>query len=544
MDKRVEAVILWMQPLEDTMAIERWKPTTTITRQESYILKRCTKKRKLFSFLREHRTQLFDDALQQELEEMYRDTGAGKNPVCPGLMAMALILQGYLGVSDADAVELTVVDLRWQMVLDRMGAQKPAFSQGALFAFRERLIEHDMDRRLLERTAEIARATKGFDAKKLPKTLRIAIDSSPLEGAGRVEDTINLIGHAARKVAKCAAKLLECKFDDFCKTAGIPLLAATSIKRALDRDWSDPEQKAEAVDVVARQVLSMERWLERNLANEVKMPNLKAMVETLHQLMDQDLEPDPNHDRVRVAKQVAVDRRISIEDSEMRHGRKSKSKRIDGYKRHVATDLKSTAILACAVTPANQPEHEAFPELKSDIDAQGIRFKEAHFDRGYMGSPTVDKLANEGAKILCKPWKARNGELFTKDDFHLNLNSKTITCPAGSTQSIQFGKKSEFDPDGCHACSLRVQCTTARPGHGRTVNILENEKLQKRLRTMIKSKTGRQRFRERVPVEHSLAHIGQRQGKRARYVGTRKNLYDLRRAALIQNLEIAQRRAA
>lgn len=188
------------------MAIERWKPRGTITKQEEYILKRCRKKRKLFSFLRENRDQLFDDGLQQELDEMYRDTGAGKEPLRPALMAMALIMQGYLGVSDADAVELTVVDLRWQMVLDRLGEKKPAFSQGALFDFRERLIEHDMDRRLLERTAEIARTTKGFDAKKLPKTLRIAVDSSPLAGAGRVEDTINLIGHAARKVAMTAAK--------------------------------------------------------------------------------------------------------------------------------------------------------------------------------------------------------------------------------------------------------------------------------------------------------------------------------------------------
>ncbi len=526
------------------MAIERWQPTKTITKQEEYILKRCRKKRKLFSFLREHRDQLFDDALQQEFEDMYRDTGAGKDPICPAMMAMALIMQGYLGVSDADAVELTVVDLRWQMVLDRLGDKKAAFSQGALFEFRERLIEHDMDRRLLERTAELARATKGFDAKKLPKTLRIAIDSSPLEGAGRVEDTINLIGHAARKVAKCAAKLIECEFGDFCKKAGIPLLAAKSIKRALDRDWSDPEQKGEAVDVVARQVLSMERWLSRNLAQEVGKPGLKDLIGTLHQLMDQDLEADPEHDRVRVAQQVAENRRISIEDGDMRHGRKSKSKRIDGYKRHVATDLVSKAILACSVTPANRPEHEAFPELKSDIDAQGIRFAEAHFDRGYMGSPTVPELAEEGAEILCKPWKARNGDLFTKEDFSLDLRSKTITCPAKRTEPIVFGKTVQFDPEGCDACPLRSQCTTARPGNGRTVSIQDNERLQKRLRTMSKSNAGRQRFRERVPVEHSLAHIGQRQGRRSRYMGTRKNLYDLRRAALIQNLEIVQRTAA
>jgi len=526
------------------MGIERWKPTPRITKQEEHILKRCRKKRKLFAFLREHRDELFDDALQQELEAMYRDTGAGKEPVCPALMAMATIVQGYLGVSDAEAVELTVVDLRWQMVLDRLGEERPAFSQGALFEFRERLIEHDMDRRLLERTAEVARTTKGFDAKKLPKTLRIAIDSSPLEGAGRVEDTINLIGHAARKVAKAAAKLLGWELEVFCKKAGIPLLAAKSIKKALDRDWSDPQQKREAIDVVAKQVLSMERWLGRNLSQEVGNPAIKDLLDVVHRLMDQDLEPAPDHDRVRIAHNVAEDRRISTEDPDMRHGRKSKSKRIDGYKRHVATDLKSKAIVACSVTPANLPEHEAFPELKSDVDAQGIRFAEAHFDRGYMGSPTVAELAADGAEIVCKPWKTRNGELFTKDDFSLDLRAKTITCPAGRTESIALGKVVHFDPEGCDACPLRSQCTNARPGNGRTVSIQHDEPLQKRLRTMSKSRAGRQRFRERVPVEHSLAHIGQRQGRRSRYMGTRKNLFDLRRAALIQNLEIAQRSAA
>jgi hypothetical protein len=52
---------------------------------------------------------------------------------------MVLLLQAYTGVSDAGAVEMTVVDARWQMVLDVLGAEEPAFSQGALPAFRERL---------------------------------------------------------------------------------------------------------------------------------------------------------------------------------------------------------------------------------------------------------------------------------------------------------------------------------------------------------------------------------------------------------------------
>lgn len=41
-----------------------------------------------------------------------------------------------------------------------------------------------MNQRLLERTVELARTTKAFDFKKLPKTLWVAVDSSPLEDAG------------------------------------------------------------------------------------------------------------------------------------------------------------------------------------------------------------------------------------------------------------------------------------------------------------------------------------------------------------------------
>lgn len=155
------------------MAIDRWQPRPGYTRQEEALLRRLRKTRKLFAFLRDCRSELFDEAFQAELASMYRDTGAGKEPTPPALLAMALLLQSYHGVSDAEAVELTVVDLRWQMVLDRLGSAEAAFAQDTLREFRERLIRTDMDRRLLERTVEFARRTKAFDWKKLPKTLHL-----------------------------------------------------------------------------------------------------------------------------------------------------------------------------------------------------------------------------------------------------------------------------------------------------------------------------------------------------------------------------------
>ena len=525
------------------MAIDRWRPREGYTKQEEALLRRLRKTRKLFAFLRDHRHELFDEAFQAELESMYRDTGAGKDPTPPALLAMALLLQSYHGVSDAEAVELTVMDLRWQMVLDRLGSAQAAFAQDTLREFRERLIRTDMDRRVLERTVEFARRTKAFDWKKLPKTLRTAIDSSPLEGAGRVEDTINLLAHAARKVVQYAADLLSWPVHKVATAAGIPLLLESSVKKALDLEWSDPDAKAQAVDTLARQIESLEAWLREKLPQEVQKPPLKEHVDTLVQIRTQDLEPDPSGGgKTRIRQGVAAERRVSIEDPDMRHGRKSKTKLFNGYKRHIALDLDTDLILAGALTPANRPEEQAVPALKGDIERMERRIAELHCDRGYIASPVVSQVIADGGEVICKPWVPRNGKLFTKADFKINMRDRTITCPAGEVERIDLGADVEFDAETCARCLLRAQCTTAAPGSGRSVTIADNERLQHRLRKLVATPRGRERLRERIPVEHSLAHVGRRQGRRARYRGTRKNLFDLRRTAAVQNLETIDRR--
>jgi IS5 family transposase len=524
------------------MEVERWRPELELTQEEQHMLLRMKRTGKLFAFLRRQRHELLDEAFQEELEGMYRQTGAGKAPVSPGLMAMATILQGYLRASDASMVELTVFDRRVQMVLGCLGSTEPAFSQGALFDFRQRLMRNNMDRRLLEKSVEVAQGQRELNPRKLKAMLRVAIDSRPLEGAGRVEDTMNLLGHAARKVVECAARELGWPKDKVCREAGIPLLLETSVKKALDVDWNEAGQKTRALQKLVKQLDYMRAWLKKQCPKQMERPPLSVHLATLEQLRNQDLEPDPEGGGVRIRKEVAEDRRVSVEDSQMRHGRKSKSKRFNGYKQHLATDLDEKLILACAVTPANRPEAEATPELERDMKQQGLRIDELHIDRGYITSSVVENVQEQGGEVLRKPWKSKNGELFPKSVFKLDMRSRTISCPGGQTQRFTPGTTVEFEARVCDGCPLRAQCTQARPGHGRTVAIGEEEALQHRLRKLVKTSAGRQRLRERVGVEHRQAHLARRQGPRARYRGVRKNVFDLRRAAFIQNLESWQRR--
>lgn len=522
------------------MSIERWSPPEKLTKQEQMLIKRLDRVRKLLGFLRLHRHELFDEAFQVELEGMYRDSGAGKSPVPPALMAMATLVQAYLGVSDAEMVELTVVDLRVQMVLDRLGASDTAFSQGALSDFRERLIRTDMDRRLLERTAEVARTNQGFDPRKLPRSLRVGVDSSPFEGAGRVEDTFNLLGHAARKVVSCAARLLRWRPTTVAERAGAEVLLMPSIKVALDVDWSDPRAKEQALQTLVEQLDRLEQWVEERLPTE-EHATIAPHLETLRQIREQDVEQIRRTGVVRIRQGVAPDRRVSIEDPEMRHGRKSASYTFSGYKRHIATDLDSGLILAAVTTPANQPEQEALPLLRDDLEQQRAEIGELFIDRGYIASDVVEDVLAQGGDVICRPWQHPNRGLFTKADFRLDMRARTITCPNDKTLPFQIGRTVTFDASDCDECPMRRRCTSAVRGTGRTVRIADDEQLQHRLRKLSATPAGRARIRKRVPVEHRLAHIASRQGRKARYRGARKNTFDLRRAAALQNLEAAHR---
>jgi hypothetical protein len=326
---------------------------------------------------------------------------------------------------------------------------------------------------------------------------------------------------------------------------GIPLLAERSIKSGLDVDWTLPGDGEDALNRLLKQIDAMERWVRRTLADESRFPPLREHLDLLERLRAQDLEPDPNAPgRLRIRQGTARDRRISIEDADMRHGRKSSTKAFNGYKRHIAAEPTTGIVLAAELLPANAKESVALTPLHEAVTHQGIVVGAYDFDRGYVSSELIPELQRQGIELVSKPWTSSNKGRFTKRDFRFNLRNKTVTCPAGQSQRYELGRTVQFDDEQCSTCRLRPHCTDRPKERGRSMQINPLEELQERFRRMAASKKGRARQRERVPVEHRLAHLSQRQGTRARYRGRRKNLYDVRRHAAVMNLEVLQRLSA
>src|SRR6266446_5972113 len=305
-----------------------WNPPIALTPEEQKIAQRTQKARKFFVFLRERRHELLDATFQEALTQTSRREPGGTAPVEAGLLALATLLQAYGNVGDRDAVELTVMDKRWQMVLDCLGAEQPPFSQGTLCNFRMRLITHNLDKTLLERPVALAEKTGGFGVRQL----RAALDSPPLFGAGRVEDTFNLLGHALRKAVGLAAKARGTSAEVLMADAGLELVGQSSLKAALDRNWGAPTARAHALRLVLEEVERWKSWLEQQQRLSAQEPPMQEVLETIGQIVAQDTEPDPEGGpgARRIKKHVAPDRRISIEDADMRHGRKSSSKTFNG----------------------------------------------------------------------------------------------------------------------------------------------------------------------------------------------------------------------
>ena len=514
-----------------------WHPPLMLTMEEQTIAARTRKTRTFFVFLRAHHHERLDADFQHTLAHSSSPEPGGHEPVEAGRLALATLLQASCHVGDRDAVELTVMDKRWQMVWDGLGAEPPPCSPGPLLNCRMRLSTHNLDKTLVERTVALAEHTGGFGARQL----RAAWDSTPLFGAGRVEDTLNVLGHALRQAVGLVAQALDTSTEARVEDAGVTLVGPSSLKAALDLAWGEPRARSRALGLVLEAVGRWQRWLEQPPPLVAQPLPLQEVMATITQISTQDTEPDPEGGPGgrRLKKHVVPERRLSIEDQDLRPGRQSSAKTCNGFQEHWAVDLESNVTREVVVRPAHEPEPAAVELLAEELEkAPGLL--QLASDLGYMASPRMAQWAEQGVYIIARPWPSV-GPLCTKDEFTLDFEGMQGTCPGGQSVPMVPGKPAPFPAPTCDACGLRAQCPQATPGPGRSVSLRQDAQCQQKLRAKMKTQRGRASLRKRTAVEQTIAHQLVPQGRRARYKGLRKNQFDGRRQAAVSNLQVAAR---
>lgn len=519
----------------------RWHTSVDLSAREERLCKRLKSTGKLFVFLRKVRHHLFDDATQEQLETIHAPKPRGTEPKPAAMMVMVMLLQAYTRCSDDEAVRRAEMDLAWRMVLDVLDSEEPPFSKATLVEARAALISKQLDEVIVRRTIDFARESKLFDPAKLAH-LRIAIDSAPLEGVGRVEDTLNLLGSALWVVVTTLAMTLLVPVEQIVAEAHLSLLSASSVKRGMDLDWSSPDAVPRGLKQMLQEIERVQAWIEAHSQPWALRDGLVLRAhEQLFRIVLQDVEiADDGTPTIRQG--VTPDRQISIHDEEMRHGRKTKSERIDGFKRYEATCLSTGLALTGCVLPANVPEAHGADKMKPTLEKLG-QVCEAHVDRAFLSSELVAQVSQTG-RLVCRPYTASAAKgRYGKHRFEIDLQAQEVTCPAGQVAKIQ-GQKAHFSRLACQACPQRSACQKEDAKQGRSISLHPKESLLQTLKQRQATVEGRRELTERTQVEHGLAHLCNRQGPRARYAGVRKNDYDVRRHIAIDNLFWAERRLA
>ena len=499
-----------------------------------------------YGFLASMRGELFRD---EEFTELYcPDNGRGSVP--PSLLATALLLQAYDKVSDAEAKERADFDIRWKVALGTE-VEDRAFAKSTLQLFRAHLILHEKVREIFQRSIRFARESGYLKGGRM----KVALDTTNILGRGAVKDTYNLLADGIVQLVRALAKVDRNKAEEWARGQGFSSYFGTSVKGEAGIDW---DNRKERQAFLQRIVADADRLLELGLGVQGRLgigsPERKLIVEAaqlLGQLLLQDVERKEEGPTLK--EEVSRDRIPSVHDPEMRHGRKSSSKRFDGHKAAVAVDTDSQLITAVDVLAGNASDNVGALELVEQSEENtGRQVEETIGDAAYGDGATRQAFADAGRTLIAKVPARPNKTHFPKEDFHIDLEAGSCTCPAGQVTSTlrrtyshsngQGGKRSiwrfVFDGRVCRGCVLRSQCIAGKHGKGRTVSLHPQEALLQQARVLQHSEAfGQYRDRRQV-VEHRLARLIQLGMRQARYFGRAKTLFQLLMTATVANLTL------
>jgi transposase len=494
-----------------------------------------------YGFLAGQRGELFRD---EDFAGLYVPDN-GRPSVPPSLLATALVLQTYDGVSDDEAKQRAAYDLRWKVALG-VGLEERPFAKSTLQEFRAQLIVHREQAAIFRKSLELAKRRGKFRRRDgEARNLKVALDTTDILGRGAVKDTYNLLADGIVKLARVLARRAGQPLADWAEQAGVGrYVSGPSLKGQAAIDWSDAAARRRVLGEIvadADRLLELARaaraGLEAGSADETALIEAAGL---LGRVLLQDVER--RDDGPALKEGVAADRLVSLHDPEMRHGRKSARKRFDGHKAAVATDTDSQLIAAVAVLPGNAQDHERALALVEQSEANtGCTVAEAHADGAYGDGETRQAFADAGRELIAKaPTDGATGQ-FPKSAFRLDLAAGTCGCPGGQHSTdlrpLKWGGAIfHFAAAVCGACPLRSQCV--KGAGGRTIRVHPREGLLQAARARQASPAGRDDRTRRQVVEHRIARLVQLGIRQARYVGRTKTLFQLLLAAAVANLTL------
>lgn len=460
------------------------------------------------AFLADHRHQLFPDEMFADLFPSDR----GRPSVPADVIATVMVLQALEGLSDRDAASALRTNIAWKVAAG-LALDDEGINYSVLTYWRTRLRQSEHPERIFDAVREVVERTGVLQGKR-----RRALDSTLLDDAVATQDTVTQLVSAIRRVRRLVptARTATVAAHDY-DAGGKPVCA-----------WDDPAAK----NALITGLVNDARAIIDALTDVVLTSEQADAVGLLALVAGQDVEPGDEDGTWRIARKVAPDRVISTVDPETRHMHKSVSTYRDGFKAHLAVEPETGIITACALTPANTADGPTGVTLL-DGEKRGLQVLA---DSAYgSGEVRVElRRRHHQAAIKALPLRRPVPGGFDRDDFTIDYQARTATCPVGHTVNITRRGDATFGAL-CRGCPERHRCTTNKAG--RKIRVGDHDAELVEARRAWRDGDFAEDYRQWRPmVERSIAWLVARGHRRVRYRGIERNQLGLAHRVAAINL--------
>lgn len=451
-------------------------------------------------------------------------SSVGREARSPSMLTRLLLLQLKDGVSDEKIVDDLYYDLRVRHMCDFGLDQRPVHPTNLVY-HRLRLLFGTIKREQIEKLKSGGFSEKDSPLQDVFERIKQAaielglvdvesaqlIDSTAIFGRAAVMDSYALIFAGIRKTLEHYSKS-----DDEHARELMSRLHRSEYLEDIAKpkiDWESGLARQELLNDLVHDAVSVLR-----AGLKFEDAELQALLEQLARLVGQDVEVSEDGTG-KLIDGVSADRQVSVVDPEMRHGRKSKSRKFNGYKGTVTADANSGVITAVHVMSGNEHDSAAVVPIIETHERSGTLPPAFVGDRAYAAEEPRYEAMKQGVAIVTKP-NTHSGDSFGKGSFDIDAVGGTVTCPSGVIRAI-VGQSVTFTGKGCPLdCPHRKVCL-GKSGK-RIIKLRKHEALQRDAEMFALTDRGKEMLMKRPGIERVIAHWVQNGARQARYFGRLK----------------------
>jgi transposase len=496
----------------------------------------------------------------------------GQPALSPTLLSLVSILQYLEHLSDRQALVMVRSRIDWKYAL-HLPLEASGFDPSVLCEFRSRLVEHEAERLLFDTVLERLKAMELLKGRRLQRTDSLVIVSA-VRQLNRLELVVETVRVALEAIAEADAEWLRARMPSaWLERYGEWTQARRHTKQTGAKGQAETRRLLTSVGDDGAQLLA---WLAQGPGP--RWAEEPAEIATLREVWRQQFRAgeqgqiEPSTAATRKADGVGGDLVTTPHDAEVRYRAKGRGE--EGYKLQLtetADEGQLRLITDIEVEKLTAYEGDAIEAIHERLEQRGLVPEQHLVDTGYVDGTTLSESQARGIELVGPLQERRGGqakrateptgeeaggERFEASAFALDVQRHEARCPAGQAAARWHeGERRDARRAGtqmwtiswsgrvCGACALAAQCVGERRG-GRVLHLTPNQEVMRARRAEQRSAAFQERYRRRAGIEATLSALVRRGGRRSRYRGRTKTLFQYAATASAINLtRVAAHRA-